>query len=329
MFGFLKKPKKTVKLFFATDVHGSEVVFRKFINAGKFYEVEYLVLGGDIMGKFLIPIVQENGVYRTTLQGIKETMNSQEELNNVVKKIENLGFYWTVVTPERLQELQNDPEERERIINNLARERMEKWVALAEERLKGTGIKCFITGGNDDSPEVLEPLYNHRSEHVIASEAKLVKVGENHTMIGLGYSNPTPWDTPREVSEERLAELISGCMTEVPDFSNCIFNFHVPPKDSTLDLCPKLDTSTDPPTPITVAGQQVMFGAGSTAVRDAIEKYQPVLALVGHIHEAKGAVKIGRTTVINPGSEYGEGVLRGVIVNMDDKEVIGYQMTSG
>ncbi|MHB9096130.1 MAG: metallophosphoesterase family protein, partial [Eubacteriales bacterium] len=237
MFGFLKKPKKSVKIFFATDVHGSDVVFRKFINAGKFYKVEYLILGGDIMGKFLVPIMEENGLYRTNLQGIKETMNSQEELDKVIKKIENLGFYWVIVTPERLQELQNDPAEREKIINQLATQRVEKWLDIAEEKLKGTGIKCFITGGNDDAPEVLQPLYNHVSEHVVASEAKLIEVGDGHTMIGLGYSNPTPWDTPREVSEERLEELIEECLKEVPDFSNCIFNFHVPPVDSTLDLC--------------------------------------------------------------------------------------------
>lgn len=331
MFGFLKKKpkKKSVKLFFATDIHGSEVVFRKFINAGKFYGVEYLVLGGDITGKLLIPIVQENGTYRTNLQGIKETINTQEELHKITKKIENLGFYWIILTPERVQQLQNDPQERERIFNQLATERLEKWIAWAEEKLKGTGIRCFITGGNDDSPEVLEPLYRHNSENVIASEAKLISVGENHSMIGLGYSNPTPWHTPREASEERLEELIDECLKKVQDFGNCIFNFHVPPQNSTLDLCPKLDTSTDPPTPVYVAGQQVMFGAGSSAVRKAIEKYQPVLVLAGHIHESKGAIKIGRSTVINPGSEYGEGVLRGVIVNLTDQEVIGYQMTSG
>ena len=194
---------------------------------------------------------------------------------------------------------------------------------------EGTNIRCYITGGNDDSPEVLETLYSYRSENIIASEGEIVSIDAIHGMIGLGYSNPTPWSTPREVSEEELDSLLEGCMGKIDDFTNSIWNIHVPPNDCTLDTCPKLDTSTDPPTPIMQAGQTVMFGAGSTAVRKAIEKYQPLLVLTGHIHESKGVVKLNRSTVINPGSEYGEGVLHGVIVNVGDSEVVGYQMTSG
>ena len=108
-----------------------------------------------------------------------------------------------------------------------------------------------------------------------------------------------------------------------------IFNMHVPPVDSTLDTCPRLDTSTDPPTMITSGGEPVMFGAGSQAVRAAIEKYQPLLSLHGHIHESRGVIQIRRTTAINPGSEYGEGILRGTIVNLQDGKVKSTQMTSG
>ncbi len=330
MFGFgTKTKKKLLKLFFATDVHGSDVVFRKFINAGKFYGSEHLILGGDITGKLLIPIIEENGKYRTTLQDRTIEMHSKNEIDNVVKQIETLGFYWIMVSPDTLLELQNSPEKRDELFHKLARERLEKWLELADERLKGTNIKCYITGGNDDSPEVLETLYSYRSENIFANEGEVVAVGDTHSMIGLGYSNPTPWATPREVSEEELESMLDRCLGKVDDFTNCILNMHVPPKDCTLDTCPKLDTSTDPPTPITAAGQTVMFGAGSVAVRKAIEKYQPLLALTGHIHESKGVVKLGRTTVINPGSEYGEGVLDGVIVNIGEGEVIGYQMTSG
>jgi Icc-related predicted phosphoesterase len=114
----------------------------------------------------------------------------------------------------------------------------------------------------------------------------------------------------------------------VKDYDHCIFNFHVPPLDSTLDSCPKLDWNTDPPTPIVSGGQIVFAGAGSQAVRKAIEKYQPMLGLHGHIHEAQGIIKIGKTTCINPGSEYGEGILRGCLVTFADGVVEGFQMTS-
>jgi len=73
----------------------------------------------------------------------------------------------------------------------------------------------------------------------------------------------------------------------------------------------------------------VMHGAGSKSVRRAIEKYQPLLGLHGHIHESQSVAKIGKTTCINPGSEYGEGVLRGCIVILGDGKIEGYQMTRG
>jgi uncharacterized protein len=157
----------------------------------------------------------------------------------------------------------------------------------------------------------------------------VVPIDEEHTMASVGFSNPTPWKTPREIPDEKLGEIIEGMCEQVKDFQHCIFNFHVPPVDSTLDLCPKLDWSTDPPSPIMASGQMVMAGAGSAAVRKAIEKYQPMLGLHGHIHEAQGMVKIGRTTCINPGSEYGEGILRGCLVSFADGTVEGFQMTSG
>jgi len=157
----------------------------------------------------------------------------------------------------------------------------------------------------------------------------VVKIDDDHTMVSLGYSNETPWHTPREITEGELADRIEEVVQGVSDFSRCVFNFHCPPKDSTLDTCPMLDTSTDPPTVIMEAGNPVLFGAGSTSVRAAIDKYQPLLALHGHIHESRGAIKIGRTQCINPGSEYGEGILHGVIVNLNGGKIEGYQLTSG
>ncbi len=148
-------------------------------------------------------------------------------------------------------------------------------------------------------------------------------------MASVGFSNPTPWKTPREIPDEKLGGIIEEMCSKVTDFGHCIFNFHVPPLNSTLNSCPKLDWNTDPPTPIVQGGQIVFAGAGSQAVRDAIEKHQPMLGLHGHIHESQGMIKIGRTTCINPGSEYGEGILRGCLVTFADGTIEGFQMTSG
>jgi Icc-related predicted phosphoesterase len=325
-----KEHKKATRLFFATDLHGSERTYRKFINAGKFYEVNILVMGGDITGKLLIPIIKEqNEHYRATLQGRVEQISTQKELEELITRLGTLGFYHKIMDEGEYQALAADDKAVNELFHEVARKRLEDWVSLAEERLEGTGIKCFVTGGNDDAPEVLTPIRRAGTHSFFACENEVVQVDEDHTMISVGFSTPTPWKTPREITDEKLNELIEEMVAKVPDMSHTIFNFHDPPIDSSLDTCPKLDWTKDPPEAIIQGGQTVMYGAGSRSVRNAIEKYKPMLGLHGHIHESQSVAKIGRTTCINPGSEYGEGILRGCLVTFADGEVQGYQMTSG
>jgi len=329
-FLFKKSRKATTRLFYGTDIHGSERTYRKFVNAGKFYNANVLVMGGDITGKLLIPVIKEkNGHFRATLQGRTEYFESEADLQHLYDRLGMLGFYYQVMDEEEFHSMQNDQEAVDALFHELARKRLESWVDLAETRLKDTGIKCFVTGGNDDDPAVLEAIHRQDTESFFACEGQVVNVDDDHTMISVGFSTPTPWKTPREIPDEQLGQMIADMVGRVPDLTHSIFNFHDPPVDSTLDTCPKLDWSKDPPEPIVQAGQIVMHGAGSKSVRQALEKYQPMLGLHGHIHESQGAVKIGRTTCINPGSEYGEGFLRGCLVNFSDGKIEGYQMTSG
>jgi hypothetical protein len=329
-FLFKKSRKATTRLFYATDIHGSERTYRKFVNAGKFYSANVLVMGGDITGKLLIPVIKENnGHFRATLQGRTEIYESEADLQGLYDRLGMLGFYYKVMDEEEFRSMQNHPEAVDILFHELARKRLETWVDLAETRLKDTGIKCFVTGGNDDDPEVLEAIHRENTQSFFACEGKVVNVDDDHSMISVGFSTPTPWKTPREITDEQLGQMIADMVSKVPDLTHAIFNFHDPPVDSTLDTCPMLDWSKDPPEPIVSAGQIVMHGAGSKSVRQAIEKFQPMLGLHGHIHESQGAVKIGRTTCINPGSEYGEGFLRGCLINFSDGKIEGYQMTSG
>lgn len=324
----MRSSKQAIRLFFASDLHGGEITFRKFVNAAKFYQADVLVLGGDVVGKLLVPIVGDGGVYRVSLQGTTHTLGT-EELPAFHRKVGTLGFYGVVLSADEYTTLRDDPAATDRAFVQAARERLVAWVRLAEERLAPTRIRCYITGGNDDPWEVLEVLEQEAREHVVPCEGRQVDIGGGHTMVSLGFSNETPWHTPREITESKLAEKIEEAVSGVDDFTRCVFNFHCPPKDSSLDTCPQLDTSTDPPTPVTVAGQPVLVGAGSTSVRAAIHRYQPALALHGHIHECRGMARLGQTLCFNPGSEYGEGLLRGVLVNLLDGKVVTYQFTSG
>jgi uncharacterized protein len=330
LFGRKDKSNAT-KLFFVTDVHGSQTTFRKFVNAGSFYGVDVLVLGGDIAGKMVVPILElGGGRYRATIQSITHELQGDDEVAAFEKRAGKLGTYTAIVTPDEYDELADDPARIDVLYHRLATERMAQWIEFAEERLAGTGIRCYVTGGNDDAPDILDPLVTHDGENVIDCEGKAVEIDDDgHLMLSTGLSNPTPWHTPREVPDETLGETIEELLSGVEDFSRAIFNFHPPPKDSTLDTAAELDWTTDPPRVVTSGGTPVMKGAGSAAVRAAIERYQPLLSLHGHIHESRGQTTIGRTISVNPGSEYGEGLLRGALVTLAGDKVESVQLTSG
>ncbi len=326
---FSKPDGPQYRIFFATDVHGSEPTFRKFINAAKAYGVDALILGGDISGKMLIPIIDlGRGKYTATLQGNTISM-STDELTAFEKKLAALGFYFGVMDQPQYDRCVQDASEVDRLFLEKAGERLTGWIRLAEERLAGTDVRCYITGGNDDHNQLVDLLQREARGPVVACENQVIALQDDYLMVSLGYSNPTPWKTPREITEEELRSKIEQVFEGVEDCTKVVFNMHVPPVDSTLDTCPMLDTSTDPPTVISSGGEPVMFGAGSPAVADAIKKYQPLLSLHGHIHESRGVVKIGRTTAVNPGSEYGEGILRGAIINLQGDRVKNAQLTSG
>ena len=324
------KGQRGTKVFYATDVHGSERTWRKFLNAAKFYGADVLVMGGDVMGKLAIPIIREaGGSYRATIHGRVERVTSEAEVAALRSLIGDLGFYDVVMDEDEYTATQADPEAVERLFVRLATERVARWIDLAESRLAGTGIKVYATGGNDDLTEVMATMDRTDTRAFVACEDRAVPLDDEHVMISMPYVNPTPWKTPREDDEAGLAARISALVAPFADHGKVIFNFHAPPVDSTLDTCPMLDATTDPPSQVVKGGQPVLYGAGSTSIREAIERYQPMLGLHGHIHESQAAARLGRTVCVNPGSEYGEGVLRGCLLTIAGGKVTSYQMTAG
>jgi len=313
------------RIFFVSDVHGSETCFRKFINGARFYGAKVLVLGGDITGKALVPIVeQQDGRYRLTLHG--ETVKIKKgELEEYTKAIRNSGTYYFTTTENELLELQNDKARVDALFTESMKSVLRSWINLANERLKGTGVTCYISPGNDDKFEMDELLLD--SECVVNPENRVVEIRGGYEMITLGYANPTPWNSPREVSEEKLYEMIENLATQLRAPEKSIFNLHVPPKGTEIDKAPAVDSELKYQRE--GLGMIKQIYAGSTAVRQAIEKHQPLLGLHGHIHESRGFVRIGRTLCINPGSDYGDGTLRGALVDLEDGQVKEFMLTSG
>jgi Icc-related predicted phosphoesterase len=309
------------KIFFATDLHGSEMCWRKFLNAGRFYEADILICGGDMTGKAIVPIVQENGHFTFTL-GTEQQAVEAEQVADVEAQIRRKGYYPLRMSLERLHELDTDPDKRSECFQQVMLDGVDRWMGLAAEKLRGTGIRCFVCPGNDDEMEVDDVI--RRSDVVELGEGRMVEIGD-FTMISTGWSNPTPWKTHREESEERLAARIEAMASQVPDPSRAIFNLHCPPYASGLDEAPAIDADLK-----LLHGGRALRPVGSTAVRQAIESHQPLMSLHGHIHESKGAVKLGKTLSINPGSSYEEGVLMAAIVLLDaSKGIKSYQLVNG
>ena len=312
------------RMLFATDVHGSDRCFRKFLNSASFYGVEYLVLGGDITGKVMVPIViKPDGTYDCRYGDTTYTSLDEDGIEELKRRIRGFGHYVIAVDEDELLELQGE-EHRDRVFREVVRKSVEDWVALAEERLRGTGVRCFMAPGNDDFLSI-DPAIES-SDFVEFAENRVLRLDDTHEMITTGYSNPTPWQTERELPEPELRERIEGMARGAETPENLVAVLHPPPYHSGLDDAPELNENLE--MKLSAAGVE-MAPVGSTAVREFIEQSQPLLGLHGHVHEGKGAVNIGRTLCLNPGSSYTEGVLSAVIVEIGDGEVLTHQFVSG
>jgi hypothetical protein len=318
-----RKKEKLTKIFFATDIHGSEKCWLKLVNSGAFYEVETIILGGDMTGKGIQAILEEApGVWKTNFLGEEIEVNDEAGLVKVELKVRNAGFYPHRFKPEEFTQFASSEEVQESVFKLEMNRVIQSWLEIAEKKLKGTGRRILVTAGNDD-PLYINELFG-QSSVVTMVEREVVQLDENHEMINEGYSNPTPWHTHREMDEDSLYAVIKEQVEQLKDIPNAIFNLHVPPYNSKLDEAPLLDEQLRP-----VDGGRTYVPVGSTAVRKAIETYQPLLGLHGHVHEAKGSTNIGRTLCINPGSNYIEGALAGYLITLDKNSIRAFQPVQG
>ncbi|MEO5886118.1 MAG: metallophosphoesterase [Anaerolineales bacterium] len=311
------------KLFFATDIHGSDICWSKFLNAGKFYEADVLILGGDMTGKAIVPFVHQGGSnYRVTLLEQVYVISTDEDMKEMVKRVRSRGYYPYLTNPDEISELEKNPESVNRIFSREVLKVVQQWMDLADKKLDGTDLKVYCSPGNDDMDEVDEIVRSSR--RVLLVEGQVTQLDDHHEMIASGWSNRTPWDTHREEDEDQLAVRYEVMISKLKDPHNAVFNVHVPPYKSGLDEAPELDKDFRP----VLAGQSLK-PVGSSALRKAIETTQPLLGLHGHIHEGRGSMRVGKTLCINPGSMYEQGTLLGAIVKLGRNKIENYVLTTG
>ena len=310
-------------LFFATDVHGSDICWKKFVSAGKFYEADVLILGGDMTGKAIVPIIHQGGeTYKAVLLEQEFLLHGEDEISDMAQKVKSRGYYPYRTTPDEIAELDANPERVDELFVREVFKTAEQWLAYADEKLAGTGIRCYVAPGNDDMFELDDLIRTSRQVELI--EGQVTRLDDHHEMMSSGWSNITPWHTYREEEDDALRVRYDAMLVKLENPQTAVFNLHVPPYGSTLDDVPELDENLKPKH----AGRSLV-PAGSRAVRDIVVQYKPLLGLFGHIHEGKGATRIGRTLCINPGSMYEQGRLLGALVKLERGKIKNYILTTG
>ena len=313
-----------VRIVFASDFHGNEMVWRKFLNSANMFKCNWLIMGGDLTGKVLTPIVlQPDGTYKADFLDQTRTIQASglEEFRTLVKDHCYIPY---VCDQTQFEALEKAPQDMiEKIFADLECQTLKEWLEIIPKKLTSE-VKVLIHPGNDDKFELDEVI--KADPHVTFAEESVVSLDGEHEAACVGWSNPTPWNSPRECSEEELMTKLEKVASQVQNVDRSLFCLHCPPYESQIDQAPLLDKNLRP---VMEGGRPKLIPVGSKSVRAIIEKYQPLLGLHGHIHECRGFMNIGRTRCMNPGSEYTEGILSAYLIEIDGEKIKRLQRVEG
>jgi Icc-related predicted phosphoesterase len=315
---------RSIRLLQAADFHGSNAAFRKFMSAIKQHNAQHAIITGDLTGKAIVPIIRDGGRYTSWLFGNREVLETDAELDRFRQKVGDVGMYDHVCDAEEARALDADADRLHALFVDKMNARLSEWLDLAGNYLAPLGVPLWVIPGNDDDRSV-DPILD-ASEYARNVDHKVVELDEFHELVSLGDTSMTPWECPRDYPESHMVPTVKGLFEQVRNPEGAIVNMHCPPRDTAIDQAPSLNERLEIEFE---GGQVVMASAGSAAIRSGLETLQPLLSLHGHIHEARGTTRIGRTLCLNPGSEYAEGIMKAAIINLEPTRVKGYLLISG
>jgi Icc-related predicted phosphoesterase len=315
---------RSIRLLQAADFHGSNAAFRKFLSAIKQHNAQHAIITGDLTGKAIVPIIRDGGRYTSWLFGNREVLETDAELDRFRQKVGDVGMYDHVCDAEEARALDADADRLHALFVDKMNARLSEWLDLAGNYLAPLGVPLWVIPGNDDDRSV-DPILD-ASEYARNVDHKVVELDEFHELVSLGDTSMTPWECPRDYPESHMVPTVKGLFEQVRNPEGAIVNMHCPPRDTAIDQAPSLNERLEIEFE---GGQVVMASAGSAAIRSGLETLQPLLSLHGHIHEARGTTRIGRTLCLNPGSEYAEGIMKAAIINLEPTRVKGYLLISG
>jgi uncharacterized protein len=314
-----------IRIFYTCDLHGSEVCWKKFLRAAEHYKAQVLMIGGDLTGKLIIPLIeQRDGTRHGTIFGTPQVLRTEAEIADAERRIKDSGYYPVRMSQSEVERLQARKDAVDDLFDQVMAETLQRWLSWIPDRL-AEDVSVVLIPGNDDR-FVIDPILR-ASPRVQFPEKELIWI-DGHPLVSLSYVNPTPWNSPRECKESEMARRLEEGFALVPreDLRRSLALVHAPPYQSGLDMAPKLDKSLRP---MMGSGGTLMVPVGSTAVRDALEKYQPLVGLHGHIHESPSHAAYGHTLAVNPGSEYGEGILKGYVFDLDRDRIASFRHVEG
>jgi len=270
------------------------------------------------------PVIPDPNGWSAVVDGARRTAprDQVERLENDLRDGATIPFRTTA--PE-WEELRAHPERLDQLFERLAPLEVTRWLAWARARIGADPTRLLVGLGNDD-PTVIESAIE-ADERAELTDNAVIALDDHHEMLTLAYSNPTPWHTYRELPEDEISRRLDAGVGQLARVPRAVFNIHVPPRATPLDLAPRLDENLTKV--MTPGGEAEMVHVGSTAVRASLERHGPFLALHGHIHESRGVTTIGRTMAINCGSANTEGALLGAVVDLAPDGVRTQILTTG
>ena len=205
-----------MRIYFCSDIHASEKCWKKFLAAPRFYDADVIIVGGDVTGKFVVPIIEsKKGRYTCRFAGVERKLKDGAQLAQIKDLIADAGSYAWVTTPDEHATYEGDQEAIDGLFRTLIMERVERWINMADDKLAGAGVRIFVSGANDDFFEVDDAL--GRSEIIEDPNGKVIPLDDGFEIVGMGYGNVTPWHCPRDIEESELAERIDEVARKVAE----------------------------------------------------------------------------------------------------------------
>lgn len=295
-----------VGLLFASDFHGDEGSWRAFLRTGARLGAGVLVYGGDYT-PYSVAIGPFAGG-AAEVSPLRRRCHAQMTPPALVERYRASGVAAALVDADTLVELEGSVAGDRRAWHAFVARRTEaqlrRWCALAAAVLPPAALLAVVPGNHD--PLQLDDLLRRQSG-LCFLDGDVCPLPGGFSLLGVGWTNRTPLRSPRECDEDELRARIAAAAAAVPDPDAAVFCLHCPPAATRLDRARPRGRE---------AGH-----VGSTAVRQAIEAYQPLLSLHGHIHESAGQDHLGRTVCLNPGSQAPRGADQGYLVQLRRGEV--------